>query len=110
MAFCRLIADREHLPFAFPLLRPLARFPGLGLTTGLALANGLVVAWLRLPAFIVTLGMLNVAYASTFTFWPMAHGVAESEEDMEALLLGGAAQVDEPIALLVPSIDWVKPA
>ena len=43
-----------------------------------------------------------VAYAATLTFWPMAHGVAESEEDMEALLLGGAAQVDEPIALLVP--------
>ena len=43
-----------------------------------------------------------VAYASTLNFWPMAHGVAENEEDMKALLLGGAAQVDEPIALLVP--------
>jgi GNAT superfamily N-acetyltransferase len=43
-----------------------------------------------------------VAYASALTFWPMAYGVAESEEDMEALLLGGAALVDEPISLLVP--------
>jgi predicted N-acetyltransferase YhbS len=43
-----------------------------------------------------------VAYASTLTFWPMAYGVAENEEDMKALLLGGAAAVDEPIGLLVP--------
>jgi predicted N-acetyltransferase YhbS len=43
-----------------------------------------------------------VAYASALTFWPMAHGVAENEDDMKALLAGGAAQVDEPIALLVP--------
>jgi GNAT superfamily N-acetyltransferase len=43
-----------------------------------------------------------VAYASVLTFWPMAYGVAESVEDMRALLLGAAAAVDEPIALLVP--------
>jgi predicted N-acetyltransferase YhbS len=43
-----------------------------------------------------------VAYASTLTFWPMAYGVAENEEDMKALLLGAAASVDDPIGLLVP--------
>jgi hypothetical protein len=43
-----------------------------------------------------------VAYASAPTFWPMSHGVAETEDDMRALLLGAAAQTDEPIALLVP--------
>jgi GNAT superfamily N-acetyltransferase len=43
-----------------------------------------------------------VAYASVLTFWPMAHGVAETEEDMEALLLGAAAALDEELALLVP--------
>lgn len=43
-----------------------------------------------------------VAYAASLTFWPLAYGVAETEEDMQALLLGGAAQVDEPLALLVP--------
>jgi hypothetical protein len=43
-----------------------------------------------------------VAYATALTFWPMAYGVAETEEDMKALLLGGADQVDDPIALLVP--------
>ena len=43
-----------------------------------------------------------VAYASALTFWPMAYGVAETEDDMQALLLGAAAAVDEPIALLAP--------
>ena len=43
-----------------------------------------------------------VAYASAVTFWPMAHGVAETDEDLQALLLGAAAACDEPVALLVP--------
>jgi len=43
-----------------------------------------------------------VAYATTLTFWPMGQGVAESEEDMRALLLGAEASQDEPLALLVP--------
>jgi GNAT superfamily N-acetyltransferase len=43
-----------------------------------------------------------VAYATTLTFWPMAYGVAEREEDMQALLLGAAAALGEPLALLVP--------
>ena len=43
-----------------------------------------------------------VAYASSVTFWPLNHGVAESDDDMVALLLGAAAAVEEPIAFLVP--------
>ena len=43
-----------------------------------------------------------VAYASTLTFWPMAHGVAEREDDMTALLSGAAATLGEPISMLVP--------
>jgi GNAT superfamily N-acetyltransferase len=42
------------------------------------------------------------AYATTLTFWPMAHGVAETDEDMQALVCGVAAAVDDPVALLVP--------
>jgi predicted N-acetyltransferase YhbS len=42
------------------------------------------------------------AYASSVVFWPMNHGVAESLQDMQALLLGAAAAVDEPITFLVP--------
>jgi predicted N-acetyltransferase YhbS len=43
-----------------------------------------------------------VAYASAVTFWPLNHGVAETHEDMQALLLGAAAAVEEPLAFLVP--------
>ena len=42
------------------------------------------------------------AYATTLTFWPMAHGVAETDEDMQALLRGVAAVVDDPVAILAP--------
>jgi predicted N-acetyltransferase YhbS len=42
------------------------------------------------------------AYASSVGFWPMNHGVAESEGDLQALLLGAAAALEEPIAFLVP--------
>lgn len=42
------------------------------------------------------------AYASSVVFWPLNHGVAESDDDMKALLLGAAAAVEEPIEFLVP--------
>ncbi|MDQ6811620.1 MAG: GNAT family N-acetyltransferase [Actinomycetota bacterium] len=42
------------------------------------------------------------AYSTTLTFWPMAHGVAETDEDMQALLRGVAAAVEDPLAILVP--------
>ena len=44
-------------------------------------------------------------YLTTATMWPMAHGVAATEEDMEALLLGVAAQSEEPLSFLAP-IRW----
>jgi predicted N-acetyltransferase YhbS len=43
-----------------------------------------------------------VAYASSVTLWPMNHGVAESEDDMKALMRGAAAAVTEPLSFLVP--------
>jgi predicted N-acetyltransferase YhbS len=43
-----------------------------------------------------------VAYASAVSFWPMNHGVAETSADMQALLVGTAASIDEPLAFLVP--------
>jgi len=42
------------------------------------------------------------AYATTLTFWPMAHGVGETDEDMQALLGGVAAAEADPLAILVP--------
>jgi GNAT superfamily N-acetyltransferase len=43
------------------------------------------------------------AYATTFGFWAMAHGVAESEGDMQGLLLGVAAARPEPVWFLLPT-------
>jgi predicted N-acetyltransferase YhbS len=43
------------------------------------------------------------AYASSVTFWVANHGVAETEDDMRALLLGAAALQPEPLWLLVPT-------
>jgi GNAT superfamily N-acetyltransferase len=43
-----------------------------------------------------------VAYASSVTFWPLNHAVAESDDDMTALLQAAAAAVEEPLAFLVP--------
>ena len=45
------------------------------------------------------------AYASSPTFWPMNHGVAETDEDMQALLLGMPSQLEDPLAFLVP-LRW----
>ena len=42
------------------------------------------------------------AYVSNPMLWPMSHGVGTSDDDMTALLLGAAAQLDGPIAFLVP--------
>jgi predicted N-acetyltransferase YhbS len=43
-----------------------------------------------------------VAYATTLSFWPMAYGVAETDDDMKGLLLGAKEMTEEPLALLVP--------
>jgi len=43
------------------------------------------------------------AYSSTVSFWPLNHGVAETEGDMHALLLGASAQIEEPLAFLLPT-------
>ena len=56
------LAISQHWPVA------LAIVGGLGATTLLSLASGVVIAGLSLPPFIVTLGMLNVMYASTLLY------------------------------------------
>jgi GNAT superfamily N-acetyltransferase len=43
-----------------------------------------------------------VAYASGVGFWTVNHGVAGSEDDMRALLLGASAAVGEPLSFVVP--------
>lgn len=53
-------------------------------------------------AFVALRDSRIVAYASAVSFWPMNHGVAETAADMQALLVGAAASIDEPLAFLVP--------
>ena len=47
---------------------PLAILAGLLVTTVLGLCNGLIVALFRVPPFVATLGMLNLAYATTLLY------------------------------------------
>ena len=42
------------------------------------------------------------AYALTLTMWPQNHAVADTEEDMKALLLGAAAMNSEQLSFLLP--------
>jgi GNAT superfamily N-acetyltransferase len=69
---------------------------------GIERTNELRVAMQAFTPFVALRDGDVAAYATAFTFWPMAHGVAETDEDMQALLRGAAAALDEPLALLVP--------
>ncbi len=64
---------------------PLAMLAGLGLTAALGLINGVVVSQFRVPPFVATLGMLNLAYASTLLY----SGQASVDNLPPALLLLG---------------------
>jgi predicted N-acetyltransferase YhbS len=43
------------------------------------------------------------AYATTLTFFPAAYAVAETEDDMRALILGAVAAGEEPASFLLPT-------
>jgi predicted N-acetyltransferase YhbS len=43
------------------------------------------------------------AYASAPGFWPLNHAVAETDEDMQALLTGAAAATEAPLSFLLPT-------
>jgi predicted N-acetyltransferase YhbS len=42
------------------------------------------------------------AYASAPFYWKLNHGVAETEEDMRALIMGARKVITEPLAMLLP--------
>ena len=42
------------------------------------------------------------AYVTTLTFFPAAYGVAETEDDMRALILGALATDGDPASFLLP--------
>jgi len=70
---------------------------------GVERTNELRMAMQAFAPFVAVRDGGVAAYATAFSFWPMAHGVAETDEDMQALLLGAAAALNEPLALLVPA-------
>jgi GNAT superfamily N-acetyltransferase len=56
-----------------------------------------------LEPFVVARGGRITAYATTLTFFPAAHAVAETAEDMKALITGALAATDAPGAFLLPT-------
>ncbi len=54
------------------------------------------------PFVVVREGRIT-AYATTLTFFPAAHAVAETAEDMKALITGALAATDAPGAFLLPT-------
>lgn len=65
--------------------------------------NGLASAFEHFHPVVAIRDGRVVAYASTLVAWPIAHGVAETDADMHALILGGAATGRGPMSFLVPT-------
>lgn len=55
------------------------------------------------PAFVATREKRVVAYASSPFFWQANHAVAESAEDMQALLAGAGRLTGQPVSFLLPT-------
>jgi fructose transport system permease protein len=72
------------------LSAPVAIAGGIAITTLLGLVNGLLVSAIRLPAFIVTLGTLNIAFAAT-QLYSQAQTVTDLPPAMTAL--GGTFRI-----------------
>jgi GNAT superfamily N-acetyltransferase len=61
---------------------------------------------LQVPVFAPSVAVRDdriTAYATTLTFFPAAYAVAETEEDMRALITGTLAAADEPASFLLPT-------
>jgi len=61
---------------------------------------------LEVPAFSPTVAIRDgrlVAYAATLTFFPAAHAVAETGDDMAALIAATLAATDQPGSFLLPT-------
>lgn len=55
-----------------------------------------------LAPIVVEHGGRITGYLTAPTFWIANHGVAETQDDMKALILGAAALNDEPLSFLLP--------
>jgi predicted N-acetyltransferase YhbS len=56
-----------------------------------------------LKPFVALRGGRVTAYTTAPNFWPLNHAVAESDEDLRALLAGACAATGEPLSLLLPT-------
>jgi hypothetical protein len=56
----------------------------------------------REPFVVVREGRVT-GYLTSATLWQTSHGVAETEQDMQALLSGSSAITGKPVALLLPT-------
>jgi predicted N-acetyltransferase YhbS len=56
-----------------------------------------------LSPFVALRGGRVTAYATTLTFFPAAHAVAETEADMRALILGALTAGEAPASFLLPT-------
>ncbi len=76
----------------YGLSAPIAILLGIGATALLGLANGLLVTKAKLPPFIVTLGMLNIAFAIT-QLYSGSQTITDIPDDM--LWLGNSFRIGE---------------
>jgi predicted N-acetyltransferase YhbS len=53
--------------------------------------------------FVLTRAGRIAAYATTLSLWQVAHGVAQSADDMQQLILGASAARREPVSFLLPA-------
>jgi ribosomal protein S18 acetylase RimI-like enzyme len=61
---------------------------------------------IQIPVFSPSVALREgriTAYATTLTFFPAAYAVAETEDDMRALIAGALAAGDEPASFLLPT-------
>jgi predicted N-acetyltransferase YhbS len=70
---------------------------------GIGRSNDLHEALRLFSPFVVEWEGRISGYLSTATFWLMNHGVAETEQDMRALLAGAGSMSAEPLSLLLPT-------
>jgi predicted N-acetyltransferase YhbS len=69
---------------------------------GVTRSNELRDALRLFTPFVVERSGRITGYLSAATLWPLNHGVAETEDDMKALLLGAGAASSEPLSFLLP--------
>ncbi|HXT36775.1 MAG TPA: ABC transporter permease [Chloroflexota bacterium] len=80
---------------------PLAIAAGVGVAMGLGLVNGILVAFIRLPPFIVTLGMLNIAFSSTILY---THSSTVTNLPGQLLFLGNTFNLGSRVVPVGPLV------